>query len=54
MLTMACDTMTEGDAEMAQRDYILRLIEELGAALIALRNAIIGGGAPAAPGTRPR
>ena len=32
---------------MAQRDYILRLIEELGAALIALRNAIIGGGAPA-------
>ncbi len=32
---------------MAQRDYILRLIEEMGAALIALRNAIIGGGAPA-------
>ncbi|MDE2754302.1 MAG: hypothetical protein OXI83_17145 [Gemmatimonadota bacterium] len=31
---------------MAQRDYILRLIEELGAALIALRNAILGGGAP--------
>ena len=33
---------------MAQRDYILRLIEELGAALIALRNAIIRGGAPPA------
>ena len=32
---------------MAQRDYILRLIEELGAALIALRNAILRGGAPA-------
>ena len=28
---------------MAQRDYILRLIEELGAALIELRNAILGG-----------
>jgi len=39
--------MTEGDADMAQRDYILRLIEEMGAALIALRNAIIRGGAPA-------
>ena len=32
---------------MAQRDYILRLIEEMGAALIALRNAIMRGGAPA-------
>lgn len=32
---------------MVQRDYILRMIEELGAALIALRNAIIRGGAPA-------
>ncbi len=32
---------------MAQQDYILRQIEELGAALIALRNAIIRGGAPA-------
>ena len=32
---------------MVQRDYILRMIEELGAALIALRKAIFGGGAPA-------
>ncbi len=32
---------------MPQRDYILRLIEEMGAALIALRNAIVRGGAPA-------
>lgn len=30
-----------------QRDYILRVIEELGAVLIALRNAILGGAAPA-------
>ena len=30
---------------MAQRDYILRLIEEMGAVLIALRNAILRGGA---------
>ena len=30
---------------MAQRDYILRLIEEMGTALIALRNAILRGGA---------
>ena len=30
---------------MHQRDYILRMIEELGAALIALRKAILGGGA---------
>ncbi len=33
---------------MAQRDYILRMIEELGAALIALRKAIFGGTVPAA------
>ena len=32
---------------MVQRDYILRMIEELGAALIALRKAIFGGKAPA-------
>lgn len=32
---------------MVQRDYILRMIEELGAALIALRKAIFGGTAPA-------
>lgn len=32
---------------MMQRDYILRVIEELGAVLIALRNAILGGAAPA-------
>ena len=32
---------------MVQRDYILRMIEELGAALIALRKAIFGGAAPA-------
>lgn len=32
---------------MVQRDYILRVIEELGAVLIALRNAILGGGARA-------
>ncbi len=31
---------------MAQRDYILRMIEEMGAVLIALRNAIMRGGAP--------
>ena len=31
---------------MAQRDYILRMIEEMGAVLIALRNAILRGGAP--------
>lgn len=31
---------------MVQRDYILRMIEELGAALIALRKAIFGGAAP--------
>ncbi|MDE2653191.1 MAG: hypothetical protein OXI71_05170 [Gemmatimonadota bacterium] len=31
---------------MAQRDYILRLIEEMGAVLIALRNAILRGEAP--------
>ena len=30
---------------MAQRDYILRLIEEMGAVLIALRNAILRGAA---------
>ncbi len=30
---------------MVQRDYILRMIEELGAVLIALRKAILGGGA---------
>ena len=41
---MACrDTMTGGDNQVVQRDYILRMIEELGAALIALRNAILGG-----------
>ena len=28
---------------MVQRDYILRMIEELGAVLIALRRAILGG-----------
>ncbi len=33
---------------MAQRDYLLRLIEEIGAALIALRNAIMKGGAAGA------
>lgn len=32
---------------MVQRDYILRIIEELGAVLIALRNAILGGSARA-------
>lgn len=32
---------------MVQRDYILRMIEELGAALIALRKAIFGGKASA-------
>ena len=32
---------------MVQRDYILRIIEELGAVLIALRNAILGGAARA-------
>lgn len=32
---------------MVQRDYILRMIEELGAALIALRKAIFGGRAAA-------
>ena len=32
---------------MHQRDYILRMIEELGAALIALRKAIFGGTATA-------
>ncbi len=32
---------------MVQRDYILRMIEELGAALIALRKAIFGGTAAA-------
>ncbi|MDE2803987.1 MAG: hypothetical protein OXN18_02460 [Gemmatimonadota bacterium] len=33
---------------MVQRDYILRVIEELGAVLIALRRAILGGSARAA------
>ena len=33
---------------MMQRDYILRVIEELGAVLIALRRAILGGSARAA------
>lgn len=33
---------------MVQRDYILRMIEELGAALIALRKAIFGGKASGA------
>lgn len=32
---------------MVQRDYILRIIEELGAVLIALRKAILGGSARA-------
>ncbi|MYH53525.1 MAG: hypothetical protein F4139_11395 [Gemmatimonadetes bacterium] len=32
---------------MVQRDYILRMIEELGAALIAVRKAIFGGKASA-------
>ncbi len=31
---------------MPQRDYILRLIEQMGAALVALRNRILGRGAP--------
>lgn len=31
---------------MAQQDYILRIIEQLGAALIQLRKAILGGSAP--------
>ena len=33
---------------MVRRDYILRMIEELGAALIALRQAILGGKASTA------
>lgn len=32
---------------MVQRDYILRVIEELGAVLIALRRAVLGGAARA-------
>jgi hypothetical protein len=35
-------TATLREAGMQQRDYILRLIEQIGAALIALRNRILG------------
>jgi hypothetical protein len=38
--TMQTPTLREVD--MQQRDYILRLIEQMGAALVALRNRILG------------
>lgn len=41
-----CRGTTAEERQMAQRDYILRMIEEMGAVLIALRNAVLRGGAP--------